>query len=364
MKNISLTAAVAATLLICSCSDGDKWRIHGKIEGLSDNETILLEGSNQGRWYTMDTIKVDKDGTFDYSRLPQGYPDIYRLRTGDNSLYFPIDSIETLTITATAPDIAANHTLSGSAHAESLVRVDSLLTASAAALGASGVVNDESLKRTLGNMVISDPSGIISYYIISKKIGGQPLFNPSVSLDHRIIGAVANAYNQTRPSDPRTSYLKRLFIENRRSSSTPRNVIEAKEVGAFDIKLFDRKGVERSLLDLTSKGNTVVLNFTAYNTEWSPAFNIELNKVYERYHEQGLEIYQVSVDTDEYKWKQTAANLPWISVMNNLSADGNSNLVNYNVSSIPTTFIINREGVIAARVDDITKLDSTVAKYM
>ncbi len=328
MKNISLTAAVAATLLICSCSDGDKWRIHGKIEGLSDNETILLEGSNQGRWYTMDTIKVDKDGTFDYSRLPQGYPDIYRLRTGDNSLYFPIDSIETLTITAT------------------------------------GVVNDESLKRTLGNMVISDPSGIISYYIISKKIGGQPLFNPSVSLDHRIIGAVANAYNQTRPSDPRTSYLKRLFIENRRSSSTPRNVIEAKEVGAFDIKLFDRKGVERSLLDLTSKGNTVVLNFTAYNTEWSPAFNIELNKVYERYHEQGLEIYQVSVDTDEYKWKQTAANLPWISVMNNLSADGNSNLVNYNVSSIPTTFIINREGVIAARVDDITKLDSTVAKYM
>ncbi len=122
--------------------------------------------------------------------------------------------------------------------------------------------------------------------------------------------------------------------------------------------------MERSLHEITEKGRPVILNFTAYTAEWSPAFNIVLNKVYEKYRSQGVEIYQVSLDTDEYAWKQTAANLPWICVLNNLSTDGNINLINYNVTAIPTTYVINRQGVIAERVSDISELDRAVASVM
>lgn len=366
MKHIFLAAGTAAALLISSCSgSGDKWRINGTIDGLGDNDVVLLEGNNQGGWYVIDTISTDKNGRFDYSHAPQGYPDIYRLRAGAHSLYFPIDSIETLTINATAPDISTNHTVSGTPQAANLARVDSLLAASAASKGITGVIADEDLKRDLGQMILADPNGIVAYYVISKRIDGKPLFNPSVSLDHRIIGAVANSFTQNRPSDPRTTYLKKLYLDNRKpSASAPAKTIEAQEVGSFEIKLFDRKGVEHSLHDLTAAGKPVVLNFTAYTAEWSPALNIELNKVYEKYHPQGLEIYQVSVDTDEYAWKQTAANLPWIAVLNSLSAEGNNNLLNYNVVSLPTTFVINRQGVIAERVTDLSSLDRAVAAQM
>lgn len=365
MKHIALAVA-ASVLLLASCAgDADKWKIKGTIEGLSDNDVVLLEGNNQGGWYIMDTIAPDSKGRFSYVHAPQGYPDVYRLRLGNETIYFPIDSIETVTVSATAPSISATHTISGSPQAENMARVDSLLAASAAVNGVAGTLSDPDLKHKLGQVILSDPDGIVAYYIISKRVDGKPLFNPSVSLDHRLIGAVANSFTQNRPSDPRTTYLKKLYLDNRRiAGDTPARVIEAQEVGSFELKLFDRKGVERSLHEITGSGHPVLLNFTAYTAEWSPALNIELNKIYQKYHPMGLEIYQVSVDQDEYAWKESAANIPWIAVLNDLSAAGNANLINYNVVSIPTSFIINRNGVISERVDDITKLESAVASHM
>ncbi len=365
MKHISLAAA-AALLLLASCSgNGNKWKINGSIDGLAADDVILLEGNNQGGWYVIDTITPDSKGRFSYSHAPQGYPDVYRLRLGGEAVYFPIDSIETVTISATAPSIGENHTISGSPQAENMARVDSLLAASAAVNGVAGAITDADLKHKLGQLILADPDGIVAYYIVSKKVDGKPLFNPSVSIDHRLIGAVANSFSQNRPSDPRTTYLTKLYLDNRRSGGSPQaRVIEAEEVGSFELKLYDRKGVERSLHELTDAGHPVLLNFTAYTAEWSPALNMELNKIYEKYHPMGLEIYQVSVDRDEYAWKESAANLPWIAVLNDLSAAGNSNLINYNVVSIPTSFIINRNGVISERVDDITKLESAVAAHM
>ena len=79
--------------------------------------------------------------------------------------------------------------------------------------------------------------------------------------------------------------------------------------------------------------------------------------------DRGFEIYQVSVDPDEFKWRQSAKNLPWITVYNS-SVDGTDNLIRYNVTNLPTAFIINRNGEIAERVNDITKLESTLNKYM
>ena len=125
----------------------------------------------------------------------------------------------------------------------------------------------------------------------------------------------------------------------------------------------DRLENFQSLLDITSKGHPVILSFTAYGSEWSPMFNVELNKVYEKYRGQGLEIYQVSMDTDEYNWKQVAKNLPWITVLNNLN-DGAKVLRQYNVNSLPTTFVFNRSGELVERVLNIADLDKAVAKTL
>lgn len=359
--------ALSLTALLASCGGGNKWHLDGKISGLSEDDMVVLEGNNQGYWYPMDTIKVSSNGPYSYSREAQGYPDIYRLRVGDKSVYFPVDSIESISLSAEAPDIESTCTLGGSPQAANLVRVDSMIRVAAAQGGAASVSTNAELKRQLGQMIVADPAGIVTYYIINKSVAGKPIFNPSVKEDLRIIGAVANAFNERRPSDPRTGYLRRLFLGNRPKSNLDAlnegNLRVANEVRAFDIKLFDNTGKEHSLLDVTSKGNVVILNFTAYTADGSPALNVALNKVYEKYRSQGLEIFQVAFDDDEYAWKQAAKNLPWITVLNGPN-DGDKALRDYNVGALPAIFIFDRNGDVVERVSDISTLDSSVARRL
>lgn len=365
MKSIFLPAAVAALALCASCAtDSNKWHIKGSIDGLSKTDIVVLEGNNQGYWYLIDTIKPAKDGSFKYSREAQGYPDIYRLRIGEKNVYFPIDSVETITLNASMPDPSTNHTLAGSDDAVRLARVDSLIQATAAAGGRHTVVTDTLLKRNLGRILLENPSGIVAYYLISKNVDGKPLFNPANRTDHRYIGAVANSFNHDRPDDPRTNYLKNLYISNRpRAGVAADQQFEAKVIGAFDIQLYDTKGVRRSLLDIAKDGKVALLSFTAYGQDWSPAFNVELNNVYTKYRDRGFEIYQVSLDQNDYLWKETARNLPWITVISDVT-DGARAMRDYNVGALPTTFVINRKGEIVERVLTVEEIDPAVARHL
>ncbi len=71
----------------------------------------------------------------------------------------------------------------------------------------------------------------------------------------------------------------------------------------------------------------------------------------------------MSLDNDEFLWKQSARNLPWITVYNS-PKDGAETLMKYNVGRIPSTFVINRNGELVERVDDITHLPSAIARYL
>ena len=363
LKNniFSAVIAVMAAVVVSACGGSDGWTVDGRIDGAA-GRVMLVEASDNGRWYPIDSVKLDDSGKFKVSHPAAGYPDIYRLRLDDKTLYFPIDSIETVTVVTTASAFDSEYTLSGTPAAERLMAVDRRLTDAIARGGVSRVANDSLLKRELGGLLLEDPSGIVSYYIINKRIGGLKLFDPTRPSDLKIIGAVANAFDRFRPSDPRTGYLRNLYLHNR-STSAQRDTLNADVVKILDIELYDNKGVRHSLEQLASQGGVVVLNFTAYQAEGSPAFNRELNRLYRKYHAQGLEIFQVSVDDDEYFWRQAAAPLPWITVYNPKS-DGARNLMNYNVSAIPATFIINRNGDIVSRVDNISNLEHSVVSQL
>jgi hypothetical protein len=69
------------------------------------------------------------------------------------------------------------------------------------------------------------------------------------------------------------------------------------------------------------------------------------------------------LDGDEFQWKQSAKNLPWITVYNTPKA-GAQTLLDYNVSTLPATFIFNRQGNLVERVENINRLESTVSRYL
>ena len=358
MKRILLILTVLAALTAC---DGNKFHIDGTIEGASDTTTLVLEQSSNGEWLIVDSIKVDKSGKFSVGVPAPEVPTIYQLRLDNQSICFPLDSLEHLTVTAKLPNLTRDYNISGSEHAEQVMKIDKAAMQFA---GGKGTEADlQAWKDQLSRQIAADPSGIVAYYTINKYIDGKPLFDPLNDNDLRIIGAVANSFNSFRPNDPRTDYLVNLLLDGqrrRRVMSAPSDTVLATVTSIIDIKLQDNNGKQQSLADVAAHNRMVLLDFTAYTTEISPQLNKLLNDIYQQYHSRGLEIYQVSVDQDNVAWRQAAQNLPWITVFDPMSINS-KNISTYNVNGIPTTFII-KNGDIVERVEDATRLKATVAK--
>lgn len=366
MNKIHKLLLAAATVTLAACNSTPQWQVKGTVEG-GEGKFLALEASNGGIWYPLDTITLKSNGKFDFRHEAAGFPDVYRLTIDGQSIYFPVDSIETVTVSANVGNIGSAN-ISGTPLTEAFMAVDSLVNATVKRTGSvKAMVNDTEMKKRLAEIVLADPSGIVAYYVINKRVADTPLYNPAERSDLRIIGAVANSYITLRPNDPRTAYLRKLYLNNRpvkvggEMSEAAKNVIDATELSLIDIELLDPVGKKVKLSDVATDNNVVVLNFTALTAAESPEFNLALAKVYDQYKDRGLKIYQVSVDADEFAWRQSAKNLPWISVYN--GANDMTPLLRYNVGAIPLSFIIDH-GTIVERVADHSRLASSLGKYL
>lgn len=368
IRNIALIGVGAVCglgTMVCTTSCSEKqWEVEGTVAGGEGKELVLEAPNHYGRWYPVDTVTVGSNGSFSVKGDPIGHPEVYRLTMGGQSVYFPIDSIEHVTIAADAAKFGTSYTVSGSESADKLQTANELIAKAVAKGGEESVGYDPELKRSLAELILRDPAGIVAYYTIFRSVGKTPLFDPTQKSDLRMIGAVANAYHRDRPADPRTAYLEQYYLSNRKVTGAyvPADTIMAEQVSLPEIALLDRDGKRRSLNEEASKGKVVVLNFTAYSAQESTPFNMELAKVYKARKDAGLEIYQVSLDGDEFQWRESARNLPWITVYNS-PKDGGETLMRYNVTALPATFVINRKGELVERIDDVTKLDAAVARY-
>lgn len=357
VKNYML-ALLAVMLTACG---GNEFKVKGKIDGADTATKMVLEVSNNGMWLIVDSVKMSKNGEFKVAQPAPQFADIYRLRYNDKAIYFPIDSIDNVEIEASLASFATDYKLSGSQMAEDVMNIDK----KAMQMHNADAESMNAWKRELSNVILSDPSNIVAYYIINKYIGDKPLFDPEDKNDMRMIGAVANAYNTYKPNDPRTAYMVGIVLNHQRKNAVvvKSDTVVVDEIPILDIQLQDENGKVQSLQEMATQGKVIVLNFTVYSDELSPAFNKELADQYKRFEAKGLEIYQIAYDTDEFQWRQAAKNLPWVTVYD---AKGiySQNLGRYNVLGFPTTFIINRKGEIVEKVVDVTKLSSAIAKYL
>ena len=117
----------------------------------------------------------------------------------------------------------------------------------------------------------------------------------------------------------------------------------------------------RKLSDL--EGKVILLDFSAFALENSVQYIFELRELYNKYHSKGFEIYQVSLDNNKLFWQQQCVNLPWICVRDDAGSQTHY-INNYNLQSIPTMFLINKEGELIAREYDFKNIDSLISKSL
>jgi len=145
-----------------------------------------------------------------------------------------------------------------------------------------------------------------------------------------------------------------IDYNNREQSLDASKVVES---GVINIELTDNKGTKRMLTDL--KGKVVLLDFHLFSLQDSPKRILMLRELYNKYHAQGLEIFQVSLDSDEHFWKQQTAALPWISVRD---AEGIQSpvLTYYNVQSLPEFFLIDRGNNLVKRSSQMKDIENEI----
>lgn len=221
------------------------------------------------------------------------------------------------------------------------------------------------------NIIRSDYGSYAAYFALYQKVGGLLIFDPYEKSDRSLFQAVATAWKNKKPEAERTKQLESFVLEVlsdiRREKEKEKQIEElsnnAKTVDSqdfYNITLPDMANKPIELLSL--KGKVVILDFTAYQTDYSPAHNIQLNKIYEKYAGK-LAIYQVSLDNDEHYWKNTATNLPWICVRDSKSL--NSELMQrFNIQGLPTIYLLDKQGNIAKRLYASDNIETEIKKIL
>ena len=384
MNNIFKVAAVIlAAMTAASCSN-NKFNVEGQIANAGDSvlyfENVGLEGIQ-----VLDSVKLSGDGNFAFSGDPTEAPEFYRLRIADQIINVSIDSTETVQIKAEYPGMAANYTVSGSDNCEKIreltmkqmdLQAKAIAIQQNTALGVK-VIGDsiQSLINiykddVMKNYIYREPNKAYAYFALFQTIGQWLIFNPRTEKeDIRAFAAVATSWDTYYPHAERGQNLHNIAIEgmkNQRIVAAQNQDLEVdaskvSEAGVLDVALTDNKGQMRHLTDL--KGQVVLLDFHIFAMDESPARILMLRELYNKYHAQGFEVYQVSLDPDEHFWKQQTAALPWVNVRD---ADGvnSQRLMLYNVQSIPDFFLIDRGNNIVTRAANIKDLEAEIKKLL
>ena len=371
-----------AVLSLGSCSE-KKFNINGTITQAKDS-VLYLENMSLNGPKAVDSVKLDENGNFEFKQKAPDAPEFYRLRIANQMVNLAVDSTESITVKAAYPTMSANYEVSGSeectkirdlAYMQLALQRQVTAIANSPALGVEAV--EDSVTKVLEvyknkvklNYIFKEPMKAYAYYALFQTIvlgnANILIFNPRSSKDDvKVFAAVATSWDTYFPKAERGLNLHNIAIEGmkhvRIAENNARQTISADKVkvaGVIDIALTDNHGRVRKLTDL--KGKVVLLDFQAFAAEGSLKRIMMMREIYNKYHDRGFEIYQVSFDPEEHFWKTKTAALPWVSVWDE-NGTRSAVLAQYNVQTLPTFFLIDRNNTLQKRDAQIKDLDAEI----
>lgn len=385
MKQIStslLAVLCVMSLLLTACKKNSDFTVEGVVSG-ADGQVMYLENVGVSTVDLMDSVKLTAAGKFTFTKPRPAFPDFYRLRLNNQLINFSVDSTETISFVADAGTFATSYTVEGSENCKAIKNITlAQLDANQAIHRLRKEYEDGQLTDTLYSRQVLEaaeaykdvarkyiytaPMSAAAYFALFQQIDGLLFFDLYDKNDSKAYGAVATSFDHYYPESPRAKHLYNLALQSLKVIRGQRPVdldkVEKTEVSFLEIDLPNVRG-ESTKLSSVATGKVVLINFTAYMSEWSPALNMEFGDLYTKYHDKGLEIYQISLDNDLHFWKNAASNLPWTCVRDPQSVYSQTAAL-YNVKQLPAIFILDRKGNLVKRVDDVKKLEADVKSVL
>ena len=346
IKSLFSVATIMLTALSLASCNNRKFHVDGEITNAKDS-TLYFENMSLNGPVVVDSVKLGEDGSFSFSEKAPEAPDFYRLRIAGQIINVSIDSTETVNIKAAYPRMASKYEVTGSVNCCKIKtlalmqqglqkQIDDIIkspTLGVEAVEANIAQTLETYKNMVKlNYIFKEPMKAYAYFALFQTviIGNQQtlIFNPRNNReDNKVYAAVATSWDTYYPKAERGLNLHNIALQGMKDArilqaEQQQAQIDASKVkvsGIIDIALRDNKGNLRRLSDLT--GKVVMLDFHVFAGENSTKRIMMLRDLYNKYHAQGFEIYQVSIDPDEHFWKTQTAALPWISVHDDAGTD-------------------------------------------
>ena len=356
---------------VYGCKDQGKFFVEGVIKGKTEKKYIYISRVDVNTPVLIDSAKINKNGVFRL-RIKASDPDFYQLGySSTDFITLLADPGEKINLVFNGSNLFENYSVSGSVGSEKLQLLDLELTEtkrkldslSAVYVKVSGEpgfdINGTSLEAEFNklvkdqrkkniNFIIKNLSSLASIKALYQRINPETyvLYDPK---DLQYLKIVTDSLTHYYPNSKQVQALARDF--EKEMNQMYFNQLEQRTKDMPQTKLDpDLKNVDGKRIALSSlKGKYVLLTFWSIQSKECIEENLQFKALYKKYNKKGFEIYQINLDESETGWK-SAVNfdeLPWISTREDDPLNPKNALL-FNVKSLPTNYLFDKEGTIIA----------------
>ncbi|MBS3806680.1 MAG: DUF4369 domain-containing protein [Bacteroidales bacterium] len=367
MKKIVI--AVFAVLLF-GCSSENQYTIEGSIDGASSDQWVYLKNKGVNSSTVLDSARLGKKGEFGFKGEIE-YPRFFDLTMEDRFATLLIKPGEDVRFHTRAGSFH-DYTVQGSPGSQHVKTLDQRLRKTKSKLDSltrlfrqkEGQASAEEIERINEQyreilnrqrdssvaFIINHLRSLASIMALYQKVNDDRyvLYKNS---DLQYIRLVADSL---KDEYPRSEHVKALvankedLMKKYRNLELQNTLSQMGKVSRYpEVNLPNLQGDSVSLQGLDDK--MILLSFWASWNKPSIQRSLELKSLYNRYHDQGFEIYQVSLDQSREDWQRAVRfdQLPWINVSSLNGYESYAARV-YNVQDLPSDFLIHQErGIIA-----------------
>ncbi len=361
---------VGLVLIVSSCKESGSSNensvvVKGQFENAAQ-KVLLLKNVKNNQLATLDSTTTDENGNFELVG-EIAFEDYLIIQSEDQQQFVQLIAIpgEVIKINADFADMAKTYTTEGSIgtslmkeitdfHLISVARVDSLgqIFRKYSSEGNAEDIKDqideafrdivEEEKVYLTEIINQNDSSLAALFALYQQMGPQsPIFFPDQ--DIALFDKVNTKLSKKLPESELVKSLSDLVDKVK----NPPAQVGALGTQVPEIELADPDGKMIKLSDF--KGQYVLLDFWAGWCRPCRAENPNIVENYKKYKSDGFEVFQVSLDQTKEAWVQAikADGLNWIHV-SDLKYWQSEAARLYNISSIPASFLLDKEGKVIA----------------
>ncbi|MFI3286099.1 MAG: TlpA disulfide reductase family protein [Rikenellaceae bacterium] len=359
----SLSVVLLLTTLFSSCNS-DSIKISGRFIGGDSSVAYLEEISSSHGGAIVDSVELNTSGEFIFN---------FKAKDGHHRLYNVVYDWSTIPIFATAGEhiklnsvgnVAKNYTVEGSEESELIRRfyqnyINGIAELDKIAMEyAKEDISEEKrkeltleysneynrIKREQLEFIITNKSSLAAVYALYQRLPNDSYLFTGKN-DVIYYRTVAEALEENYPDSPYRKSIQKDIDEFDAINRIQENMVTR---GYPDLELNDMYGKAQKLSD--KEGKVILLDFWSAQIGSSNRNNAELKEIYAKYKDQGFDIYQVAIDNTKSTWINAIQeqSLPWTSV-SDLKGNRSQSLSLYNITALPSNFLINKEGDVIAR---------------